>query len=102
MDITPVIELLNNFLYIASAYNQIWTIKVITLSTSCGIAFVDERSGEVKMTFHNPDEKMLYAASEIRKKGWAQVKKEYLMEPMKFNEARIHLCEKECNSHSHS
>ena len=100
-ELTTVVEMINNIQFIAAAYNQIWTIKIY--DTPCGkktVAFIDERSGEEKLVFHNPDEKMALLINEIRAKGWMQVKKEYLASD-KFSTARVHLSEKEytCNCH---
>lgn len=101
IDVTAVVELINNIQFIASAYNQIWTIKVF--DTPCGketIAFIDERSGEEKMVFHHPDEKMSELIKEIRESGWMWVKEKYLGSG-EFSRSRVHLCEKECNCHCH-
>lgn len=94
-ELTPVVEMINNIQFIAAAYNQIWTIKVY--DTYCGkktIAFVDERSGEEKLVFHNPDEKMALLIEEIRESDWMQVKEKYLVSD-NFADTRVHLCEKE-------
>lgn len=99
--LTTVVEMINNIQFIASAYNQIWTIKIF--DTPCGketIAFVDERSGEEKMVFHNPDEKMALLIEEIREFGWMQTKEKYLISG-EFSASRVHLCEKECHCHCH-
>lgn len=94
-ELTTVVEMINNIQFIAAAYNQIWTIKVY--DNSCGkktIAFVDERSGEEKLVFHNPDEKMALLIEEICESDWMQVKEKYLVSD-NFVDTRIHLCEKE-------
>lgn len=101
VDITTVVELLNNMLYLASAYNQLWTIRTVDINGSICIAFVDERSEEIKTVFFYPDEKMQAATAEIQEKGWAAVKKEYLIDNP-FNEARVRLCEQECKCHCHN
>lgn len=96
-----VVELINNIQFIAAAYNQIWTIKVF--DTPCGkktIAFIDERSGEEKLVFHNPDELMSELIDEIREDGWMNIKEKYLSS-VEFSNARLHLCEQECNCHCH-
>lgn len=98
---TAVVELVNNIQFIAAAYNQIWTIKVF--DTRCGkktIAFIDERSGEEKLVFHNPDELMSELITEIRENGWMNVKEKYL-NSVEFSNSRLHLCEQECNCHCH-
>ena len=100
-ELIPVVELINHIQFVAAAYNQIWTIKVY--DTPCDketIAFTDERSGEEKLVFHNPDEKMALLMNEIRAKGWMQVKKEYLASN-ELSTSRVHLCEKKCTSHYH-
>jgi len=100
-ELTTVVEMINNIQFIAAAYNQIWTIKVY--DTPCDkktIAFVDERSGEEKLVFHNPDEKMALLMEEIRESSWMQVKEKYLASGG-FAETRVHLCEKECQCHCH-
>lgn len=100
-ELAIVVEMINNIQFIAAAYNQIWTIKIY--DTPCGeqtIAFVDERSGEEKLVFHNPDKKMALLMEEIRKYGWMQVKEKYLTSG-DFADTRVHLCEKECTCHCH-
>lgn len=100
-ELTTVVEMINNIQFIAAAYNQIWTIKVY--NTPCGkktIAFVDERSGEEKLVFHNPDEKMTLLMEEIRKFDWMQVKEKYLASS-EFADTRVRLCEKECQCYCH-
>lgn len=97
--LATVVEMINNIQFIAAAYNQIWTIKVY--DTPCGkqtIAFVDERSGEEKLVFHNPDEKMALLMGEIRESGWMQVKEKYLASD-NFVDTRVRLCEKEYTCH---
>lgn len=101
LECTTVVEMINNIQFIAAAYNQIWTIKIC--DTPCGkktIAFVDERSGEEKLVFHHPDEKMALLMEEIRESGWMQVKEKYLASD-EFSDARVHLCDKECQCHCH-
>lgn len=98
--IASVIQLLNNFLYIATAYNQIWTIRMTTVNELPGIAIFDERSGLVKMTFHNSDETFLAAAAEIQKNGWHETKMKYLTS-IGFDESRVHLCDGECKCSCH-
>lgn len=102
MEITPVIELLNNILFLASAYNQIWTIKTITINDVLGIAIVDERTDKIKMTFHNADEKMCLAAAEIQKYGWPDIKIKYLSETNTISGNRVRLCEGNCNCDCHN
>lgn len=97
-----VVEMINNIQFIAAAYNQIWTIKVF--DTACGketIAFIDERSGEEKLVFHNPDEEMQKVIKEIRTSGWMTVKEKYLSS-IEFSDSRVLLCEKDCNCHCHN
>ena len=93
-ELIPVVELVNNIQFIAAAYNQIWTIKIY--DTPCGektIAFVDERSEEEKLVFHNPDKKMAMLIDEIRAGDWMQVKEKYLTSDG-FYASRVCLCEK--------
>lgn len=100
-ELVTVVEMINNIQFIAAAYNQLWTIKVF--DTPCGkktIAFIDERSGEEKLVFHNPDKKMAILMEEVREKGWMIVKEQYLNSE-EFSSARVHLCEQECTCNCH-
>lgn len=102
-NLVPVIELLHNIMYIASAYNQFWTIKAF--DTACGkhtIALVDERSGEEKLVFHNPDEKMAEFVEEVRSLGWDVIKHKYLGNPENFDSMRVYLCDSSCDCACHS
>ena len=92
--ITPIIEFLNNIKFLASAYNQIWTIKKTKVDGEYTIAFVDDMTGEKKMIIVNPDPLMEKAIDEIVANGWFTVKEEYLLttEPH-FEEARVILTE---------
>lgn len=101
-ELTTVVEMINNIQFIAAAYNQIWTIKVY--DTPCGkktIAFIDERSNEEKLVFHNPDKKMALLMEKIRESSWAQVKEKYLISS-DFVDTRVRLCEKEYTCHCHN
>lgn len=94
VDITPIIEFLNNIKFLAAAYNQIWVIKKIYLNEEYTIAFVDERSGEKKMVLVNPDPLMQKAIDEIVARGWFSVKEDYLLTNERyFDEARVILAE---------
>jgi len=96
-NLVPVIEMLHNVVYIAAAYNQIWTIKAF--DTPCGkhtIALVDERTGEEKLVFHNPDEKMAELVEEVRTQGWDVIRRKYLDNPNNFDNMRVHLCDGCC------
>ena len=94
VDITPIIEFLNNIKFLAAAYNQIWVIKKIYLNEEYTIAFVDERSGEKKMVLVNPDPLMQKAIDEIVARGWFSVKEDYLLtNESYFDEARVVLAE---------
>lgn len=94
VDITPIIEFLNNIKFLAAAYNQIWVIKKIYVNDEYTIAFVDERSGEKKAIFVNPDSLMQKAIDEIVARGWFSVKEDYLLTNEKyFDEARVILTE---------
>lgn len=94
VDITPIIEFLNNIKFLAAAYNQIWVIKKIYLNGEYTIAFVDERSGEKKMILVNPDSLMQRAIDEIVARGWFSVKEDYLLTNERyFDEARVVLAE---------
>lgn len=94
--ITPVIEFLNNIKFLASAYEQIWTIKKITFENEKTIAFIDERTGDTKMILVNPDELMQQAIDEIVARGWFSVKEEHLLTTDKyFDESRVILTEAE-------
>ena len=94
--ITPIIEFLNNIKFLASAYNQMWVIKKMTLNGEDTIRFVDDVTGQTKMILVNPDPLMQQAIKEIVAKGWFDVKEEYLLntEPH-FEETRVILTEAE-------
>ena len=96
VSITPIIEFLNNIKFLASAYNQMWVIKKMTLNGEDTIAFVDDVTGLKKMIIVNPDPLMHEAIEEIVRRGWFSVKEEYLLntEPH-FEEARVILTEAE-------
>ena len=94
--ITPIIEFLNNIKFLASAYNQIWTIKKMVLNGEDTIAFVDEVTGQKKMILVNPDPLMQQAIDEIVSRGWFSVKEEHLLTTEShFNETRVILTEAE-------
>ncbi len=94
--ITPIIEFLNNIKFLASAYNQMWVIKKMKLNGEDTIAFVDDVTGLKKMIIVNPDPLMQEAIEEIVRRGWFEVKEEYLLnaEPH-FEETRVILTEAE-------
>ena len=77
--ITPIIEFLNNIKFLASAYNQMWVIKKMKLNDEDTIAFVDDVTGLKKMIIVNPDPLMQEAIEEIVRRGWFEVKEEYLL-----------------------
>ena len=94
VDITPIIEFLNNIKFLAAAYSQIWVVEKIYVNDEYTIAFVDERSGEKKVIFVNPDSLMQKAIDEIVARGWFSVKEDYLLTNEKyFDEARVILTE---------
>ena len=96
VSITPIVEFLNNIKFLASAYNQIWTIKKTKVNDEYTIAFVDDVSGAKKMILVNPDPLMEKAIDEIVEKGWFTVKEEYLLNPEPhFEETRVILTEAE-------
>ena len=96
INITPIIEFLNNIKFLASAYNQMWVIKKMKLNGEDTIAFVDDVTGDKKMILVNPDPLMQQAIDEIVAKGWFEVKEEYLLNPEPhFEEARVILTEAE-------
>lgn len=96
VNITPIIEFLNNVKFLAAAYNQIWVIKKTKVNDEYTIAFVDDRAGEKKMVLVNPDELMQQAIDEIVARGWYEVKEDYLLTTEKyFDEARVILTEAE-------
>ena len=96
VSITPIVEFLNNIKFLASAYNQIWTIKKTKINDEYTIAFVDDVSGAKKMILVNPDPLMEKAIDEIVEKGWFTVKEEYLLNPEPhFEETRVILTEAE-------
>lgn len=92
-EIKPVIELLNNMLFLAAAYNQIWTIRAISLNNETSIAIIEEETNKIKMLFHNPDKLMSLAIAEIEKIGWHETKQKYLAGDA-FAETRVSLIEK--------
>lgn len=96
VNITPIVEFLNNIKFLASAYNQMWVIKKMKLNGEDTIAFVDDVTGDKKMILVNPDPLMQQAIDEIVAKGWFEVKEEYLLNPEShFEEARVILTEAE-------
>ena len=96
VNITPIVEFLNNIKFLASAYNQMWVIKKTKVNDEYTIAFVDDVSGAKKMIIVNPDPLMEKAIDEIVEKGWFTVKEEYLLNPEPhFEEARVILTETE-------
>ena len=96
VNITPIVEFLNNIKFLASAYNQMWVIKKTKVNDEYTIAFVDDVSGAKKMILVNPDPLMEKAIDEIVEKGWFTVKEEYLLNPEPhFEEARVILTEAE-------
>lgn len=101
LEIKAIVELLNNMLFLASAYNQIWTVRVVEANGKTTVAFVDERSDEVKVLFTNPDKKMQAAIDEIISRGWFDIKSELIAETA-FSGSRVHLCEKDCTCHCHN
>ena len=96
ISITPIIEFLNNIKFLASAYNQMWVIKKMSLNGENTIAFVDDVTGDKKMVLVNPDPLMQQAIDEIVARGWFSVKEEYLLNTdAHFEEARVVLTEAE-------
>lgn len=96
VNITPIIEFLNNIKFLAAAYNQMWVIKKMKLNGEYTIAFVDDRTGETKMILVNPDTLMQQAIDEIVANGWFSVKEDYLLTNERyFDESRVVLAESE-------
>ena len=96
VDITPIIEFLNNIKFLAAAYNQMWVIRKTKIDGDYTIAFVDDRTGEKKMVLVNPDSLMQQAIDEIVARGWFSVKEDYLLTNERyFDEARVILAESE-------
>ena len=96
INITPIIEFLNNIKFLAAAYNQMWVIKKMKLNGEYTIAFVDDRTGETKMILVNPDTLMQQAIDEIVANGWFSVKEDYLLTNERyFDESRVVLAENE-------
>ena len=96
VSITPIVEFLNNIKFLASAYNQIWTIKKTNFNGEDTIRFVDDVTGQTKMILVNPDPLMQRAIDEIIEKGWFDVKEEYLINAdPHFEETRVVLTEVE-------
>ena len=94
--ITPIIEFLNNIKFLASAYNQMWKIKKLSLNGEYTICFVDDVTGQTKMILVNPDPLMQQAIDEIVARGWFEVKEEYLLNAdPHFEETRVILTEAE-------
>ena len=94
--ITPIIEFLNNIKFLASAYNQMWKIKKLSLNGEYTICFVDDVTGQTKMILVNPDPLMQQAIEEIVARGWFDVKEEYLLNAdPHFEETRVILTEAE-------
>lgn len=96
VNITPIIEFLNNIKFLAAAYNQMWVIKKTKINDEYTIAFVDDRTGEKKMILVNPDSLMQQAIDEIVANGWFSVKEDYLLtNESYFDESRVILAENE-------
>ena len=94
--ITPIVEFLNNIKFLASAYNQIWTIKKTKFEGETTIAFVDDATNQKKMVIINPDPLMEKTIDEIVEKGWFSVKEEYLLNTdPHFEDTRVLLTEVE-------
>ena len=94
--ITPIVEFLNNVKFLASAYNQIWTIRKTKFEGETTIAFVDDATNQKKMIIINPDPLMEKAIDEIVEKGWFSVKEEYLLNTdPHFEDTRVVLTEVE-------
>ena len=94
--ITPIVEFLNNIKFLASAYNQIWTIRKTKFEGETTIAFVDDATNQKKMILINPDPLMEKAIDEIVEKGWFTVKEEYLLNTdPHFEDTRVVLTEVE-------
>ena len=92
--ITPIVEFLNNIKFLASAYNQIWTIRKTKFEGETTIAFVDDATNQKKMIIINPDPLMEKAIDEIVEKGWFSVKEEYLLNAdPHFEDTRVVLTE---------
>lgn len=92
--ITPIVEFLNNIKFLASAYNQIWTIRKTKFEGETTIAFVDDATNQKKMVIINPDPLMEKAIDEIVEKGWFSVKEEYLLNTdPHFEDTRVVLTE---------
>ena len=92
--ITPIVEFLNNIKFLASAYNQIWTIRKTKFEGETTIAFVDDATNQKKMVIINPDPLMEKAIDEIVEKGWFSVKEEYLLNTdPHFEDTRVILTE---------
>ena len=92
--ITPIVEFLNNIKFLASAYNQIWTIRKTKFEGETTIAFVDDATNQKKMIIINPDPLMEKAIDEIVEKGWFSVKEEYLLNTdPHFEDTRVVLTE---------
>lgn len=92
--ITPIVEFLNNIKFLASAYNQIWTIRKTKFEGETTIAFVDDATNQKKMVIINPDPLMEKAIDEIVEKGWFSVKEEYLLNAdPHFEDTRVVLTE---------
>ena len=94
--ITPIVEFLNNIKFLASAYNQIWTIRKTKFEGETTIAFVDDATNQKKMIIINPDPLMEKTIEEIVEKGWFSVKEEYLLNAdPHFEDTRVLLTEVE-------
>ena len=94
--ITPIVEFLNNIKFLASAYNQIWTIRKTKFEGETTIAFVDDATNQKKMVIINPDPLMEKTIDEIVEKGWFSVKEEYLLNTdPHFEDTRVILTEVE-------
>ena len=74
-----IIELLNNIKYLAASYNQIWKYRIREINGTDYLTAVDDRTGEIKLVFANPDAQMQHVMKLFKESGWVEVKNEYLL-----------------------
>lgn len=90
----PAVELINNIIFLAAAYNQIWTLTTVEVEGEIYAALVDERSDQVKLLFMNPDPVMQKIVNQLSGKEWCDIRHEILSNPEGFESNRVQLIEK--------
>lgn len=91
--LAATVEMINNLIFLAAAYEQIWTVTSYTEGNQIVAAIIDERSGETKIIFSNPDEAMCEFIEALHQQGWYSLRREFLIDGDGFYESRVRLIE---------